>query len=288
MLRPVPALVASLAALAFPAAAPAAAVKVTDGVQYGTGQVGAPEAAQAPLLLDLYGPAKRASGRRPVVILIHGGGFRQQTRKDPGIVRIARGLAGRGIVAASIDYRLLPQNPAPSSRVAHLTAAMPDQPLFRAVSAAVDDTLTAIDYLKSHAASLGIDPGRLGLVGSSAGAITANHVAYALDDHGIARPKVAFVGSLWGAVLVPPGAKQLDRGEAPLFAVHGTADTTLPVRNSDDLVARARAQGVHGEYLRIRGGKHGYGPSRFFTAKVVGRETPFDRLLDFATARLKP
>ena len=270
------------------------AVSVRDGVVYGTAKVGAPAPGSARLLLDLYRPSKRARRPLPVVVLVHGGGFVQQSRKDAAIVRIARDLAARGVVVAGIDYRLLGAQPVPSSRVAPLLAALPGAPISKAIAAAADDTLTAIGYLRSHARQLGIDPGRLGLIGSSAGAITVDQVAYALDDHGIKAPKARFVASLWGGILVSPpaghgtiSADQLERGEPPLFAVHGDADATVPVTLDDQLVARARRQHVPVEYQRIPGGTHGFAGTQFFTRKVAGGETSFERLLAFAVKRLR-
>lgn len=73
----------------------AAAVHVRKGVVYGEGRIGAPVPGSTQLLLDLYRPAKRSRAARPVVILIHGGGFRGGSRTDPGIVEVARGLATR-------------------------------------------------------------------------------------------------------------------------------------------------------------------------------------------------
>ena len=178
--------------------------------------------------------------------------------------------------------------------MAPLLAAFPDAPISRAIVAAADDTLTAIDYLKRNDRRLRLDMSRLGVVGSSAGAITANHVAYVLDDHGIRGRRIAFVGSLWGGILAaaPEGrgdvwAVQLERGEPALFVVHGDADRTVPVRLSDDLFARVRTPGVTGEYHRIAGGGHGYAQSRFFMANVGRGQTPFDRLLRFAGAELR-
>ncbi len=254
---------------------------------YGTARVGAPSAGSTQLLLDLYRPARKAKSARAVVVLIHGGGFRGGSRTDPGIVRVARAFAERGVVAASIDYRLLGQAPVPSRRVAPLAADMPKVPVFGAMTAAVDDTLAATDYLRAHANKLGIDIRRLGLIGSSAGAITADHVGYVLDDHGVKGPKVRFVASLWGGIFAPGGAKQLERGEAALFAVHGDADPTVPVALDDQLVARARRQQVRNEYHRIQGGGHGYDAAGFFTRTVVGTQTPFDRLLGFAKTALR-
>jgi acetyl esterase/lipase len=280
--------------LALIAAGPASArpaVTVHDGVLYGKARVGS---GSGRLLLDLYAPTRRSKRPRAVVVLVHGGGFTQQSRKDAAIVRMARGLAAKGIVAASIDYRLMGTQPVPSTRVAPLLAALPNGPKSKAIAAAADDTLTAIDYLRDHAKRLGIDANRLGLIGSSAGGVTVDQVGYALDDHGIKAPNARFVASLWGGILVhtPAGlgsqtAAQLERGEPALFAVHGDADPTVPVLLDDQLVARARDQHVPVEYHRIPGGRHGFVGTEFFTRKVAGAQTSFDRLLAFAEKRLR-
>jgi len=124
-------------------------------------------------------------------------------------------------------------------------------------------------------------------VGSSAGAITVDQIAYAFDDLGIATPEIRFVGSLWGGILVPPGAQLLDRGEPALFSVHGDRDPTVPVAWEDDLQARARAEGVYAVYERIAGGRHGYDGTRFFTGDAGGGITPYQRLLRFAQRQLE-
>jgi acetyl esterase/lipase len=286
------ALAAAIALLAAADPAAAAGVRVTDGVVYGSGRVAQPAAGQAGLLLDLYRPGARARRGRPAVVLIHGGGFRGGSRKQPELVRVATGLARRGIVVASIDYRLSPQSPVPSRRVAPLAAVAPDLPIFDAMVAAVDDTLTALDWLRRNARRLGVDRRRLGLVGGSAGAITADHVAYTLDDFGVEAPRIRFVGDLWGGIfLKAPAARsgeaQLERGEAALFCVHGTADSTVPVGLDDALVARARAVGVRVEYDRIEGARHGFAGTGFFTREVAPARTPYERLLAFARRSLR-
>jgi acetyl esterase/lipase len=273
--------------------APRQEVTVRRGVVYGRGTVGVPQAGQADLHLDLYEPAGGGT-KRPVVVLVHGGGFVEHSREDVGLVPVAMALAGRGIVAASIDYRLQGTEPEPSARVAALRGEVSDTETAPAQVAAIDDTLTAVDYLHDHAAELRIDPDRLGLVGSSAGGFTVDAVAYALDDHDVARPPVRFVASLWGGLVVaaPGGPEaqpvdQVDEREPALFAVHGDADTIVPVTLSDDLVARAEAAGLPTEYHRIRGGGHGPFLSGFFDRPVRRGETPSDRLVAFARAQLR-
>jgi acetyl esterase/lipase len=266
-------------------------VTVESGVEYGRAEVADGE---VPLLLDLYRPPGDPTDVRPVVVIVHGGGFTSQSRTDDGVVALASGLAERGIVVAGIDYRLLPQAPVPSERVEPLRSALPRLPIGDAMAAAIDDTLTAVDWLTEHADELAVDPGRVGVVGSSAGALTVDAVAYALDDHGVDGPAIAWVGSLWGGIVLESdrpggnGAVQVDPGEPELFAVHGDADTTLPVVLSDQLAARAEADGIPVEYHRLPGGGHGYQASGFSTVPVDGDQTAFDRLLDSAEAALQP
>ena len=260
-----------------------AAAEVHRGIVYGHGKVAA---GQAPLRLDLYQPAAPAAVPRPVVVLVHGGGFAHRTRTDAGIVRVARGLAAQGIAAASIDYRLAGAAPRPSQRVAPLLRGLPRSPIRRAVVAAVDDTLTAIGFLRRNAGRFGLDPARVGLVGASAGAMTAAHVAYVLDDYGIARPPLRFVGELWGGILIGKPA-QLAPGDAPLFAVHGTGDRAVAVSFSDALVRRANEVGVAAEYVRVPGGGHGFRASGFFTWQGADGLTPYTRLVRFARSALQ-
>jgi acetyl esterase/lipase len=257
---------------------------VEKGVVYGTGKT---ETGSKKLLLDLYQPAKRSTAKRPVVILIHGGGFRNGSRSQADLVKVADGLVKQGTVVASVDYRLMGDNAVNAARVKRLSDAVPKVAIYTAMVAAVDDTLTAVDYLRTRAKALDIDMSRLGLIGGSAGAITADHVAYVLDDFGIKGPTVRFVGDLWGGIFIPPtpsleqAVKQLEKGEAPLFSVHGDADKTVPVKLDDDLTARAKAVGVKVQYIRVPGGGHGFGGTQFFTRKVGGK-TAFQRLLGFS------
>ncbi len=121
--------------------------------------------------------------------------------------------------------------------------------------------------------------------------MTADTVAYALDDLGDESVPIAFVGSLWGGILAQGpdsagGATQLDSGEPALFLVHGDADADVPVTLSDQLAARAEQQGVPVEYHRIPGRGHGYVPSGFYDVPVDGNQTSFDRLVEATVAAL--
>lgn len=99
-------------------------------------------------VMDIFLP-KHATGADPLLVVVHGGGFRfgSQTME---IIRpiIEQGIA-KGYVVASVDYRKSGE------------AVFP---------AAVSDIKAAVRYLKANAAEYGIDPNRVALWGESAGA----------------------------------------------------------------------------------------------------------------------
>lgn len=108
------------------------------------------------LSLDLYVPDDRpASAKRPVMIMIHGGGWRNGDKASPAIVGAKmRHFVGRGYIYATINYRLSPQTPEPNG-IKHPTHAM--------------DCAAAIAWIHNHIAEYGGDPDRLHLMGHSAG-----------------------------------------------------------------------------------------------------------------------
>ena len=107
------------------------------------------------LTLDAFLPARVASGR-PAVLLIHGGGWRAGDKASLGPE--AQRLAALGYDAFSVNYRLAPGHPYP---------------------AAVDDVQAALRWLRdpTQVRRFGIDPQRIGAVGSSAGGHLAGMLA---------------------------------------------------------------------------------------------------------------
>jgi acetyl esterase/lipase len=95
---------------------------------------------------DAYLP--ESSTAAPVVIALHGGGWKGGTRK--AYQYLGPLLAGRGYALLAADYRLVlrEQNRYP---------------------AALDDVRSAIRYVREHAGELNVDPGRIVLLGDSAG-----------------------------------------------------------------------------------------------------------------------
>ena len=96
------------------------------------------------LKLDLFIPEK-AEGPMPLVVWIHGGGWRSGSKENCR----ALGLTEYGFAVASINYRLTD------------VAMFPAQ---------IHDCKAAIRFLRANAKQHRIDPNRIGVWGSSAGA----------------------------------------------------------------------------------------------------------------------
>jgi len=108
------------------------------------------------LSLDLYAPKGEApDSGRPVMVMIHGGGWRGGDKQNPAIVGTKMNhFVGHGYVYASINYRLSPQTPGEAG-VEHPTH--------------VQDCAKALAWIHDHVAEYGGDPGQIHLMGHSAG-----------------------------------------------------------------------------------------------------------------------
>ena len=119
------------------------------------------------LALDLYRP-RGATSPLPVVLYLHGGGWRVGTRSDREADRQIP-LAAQGFAVASASYRLSGVSPFPAPR---------------------DDAMAALQWLHAQAGALGLDRERLAVAGASAGAQLASLVGLA---DGLAAPVKAVV-----------------------------------------------------------------------------------------------
>jgi len=121
------------------------------------------------LRLDFYQPVNSLKPA-PCVIVIHGGSWRSGDSQQ--LAPLNSYLAGRGYAVAAINYRLAPRWRFPAAR---------------------DDVKAALDYLKTHADSLRLDPQRFVLLGRSAGGHLALLAAYTQNDPAI-RGVISFYG----------------------------------------------------------------------------------------------
>jgi predicted esterase len=202
------------------------AVTVTSNVTYDS--VANLENQMVTLRLDMYQPAGDTVSARPAIVWIHGGSFCCGDRTSPELVDEATTFAKQGYVNASIDYRL--ESPGCSGTFSNCVAAIEE---------AAADAQTAVRFLRSRSATYGIDPNRIAIAGSSAGAITALNVGYSSSEDPSASVRAAV--SLSGAQLV---VGSISPGDAPALDFHCTNDPLVNFQWAEQTIYTAAAQGL--------------------------------------------
>ena len=201
-------------------------VTVTNAVTYGSAVN--LENQTVDLQLDMYQPAGDTITARPAIVWVHGGSFCCGDRTSPEIVDEANTFAKKGYVNVSIDYRL--ESPGCAGTFSNCVAAIQE---------ATADAQTAVRFLRSRAATYGIDPNRIAIGGSSAGAITALNVGYSSSEDPSAAVRAAV--SLSGAQLV---VGTISPGDAPAIDFHCTTDPLVAFQWAAQTVYTAASQGL--------------------------------------------
>lgn len=193
--------------------------------------------------LDLYAPS-RVRSPLPTVVFLYGGGWDSGSRDMYPFVGTA--LARQGFLTLIPDYRVYPETRFPGF---------------------LEDAALAVRWAIDHASAFGGDPGRLVLVGHSAGAHIAAMLSF--DRQWLARVGLepdrrlrGFVGlagpydflPLHSAVLrdilgVEPAVRKtqpiafVDRRVVPTLLAAGAVDRVVDPANSTRLAARIADQG---------------------------------------------
>jgi|GEM_PF-3208471 len=171
-----------------------------------------------PLRLDLYRSTKMQTPQ-PVIVFIHGGGWRSGSKAEPPIVE----LAANGFAVVSIDYRLS------------------DEAIF---PAPLDDCRDAIKWLRTHAQEWRLDPGQIGVCGISSGGHLAAllGVAAPVDPQEAELTRVQAVADFSGPTdlltLSSPSGDSQAAARADLFAPESLLLGALP-QSSPELARTA-------------------------------------------------
>lgn len=235
-------------------------------------------AAGIDLKIDLYFPDPSASPRTPAMLFLHGGGWVAGDKSESGwLPRIREPLLERGYVVASANYRLAPSHRWPAQ---------------------IEDASCAIRFLKGEAETYGIDAGRIGVWGTSAG----GHLAALLGTvdasagfegdggHAGLSSRVQAVVDLYGPADLTDGegwpqgqpfvldlvfgTSDVDSpvlaaasptthatpDDPPFLILHGERDRLVPVRQSELLFDRLVAAGVQAELVVVANARHGLEP----------------------------
>ncbi|MFM5955450.1 MAG: alpha/beta hydrolase [Novosphingobium sp.] len=118
--------------------------------------------------LDFW-PAQDGNRRAPLVVFVHGGGWKRGSKDTASGSYKAPHYTGEGYAYASINYRLVPDN---------------------TVEDEASDVAAAVRYLIDNAERLGFDPTRIVLMGHSAGAHLVSLVG--TDEQYLRRAGLSF------------------------------------------------------------------------------------------------
>ncbi len=217
-------------------------------------------------VLDILQPTAKATGKRPGVIVIHGGGWTGGTKEalvEPMCLRYVE----KGFVVCNVEYRLAKVALAP---------------------AAVTDVLHAAQWFRKHAKEYNVDTKRIVVTGGSAGGHLALMVGMTPKSAKLGPPaKVAAVVNFYGITDVgdqlqgpnerqyavtwlpeQPGRMELAARVSPMtyvrkelppiLTLHGDADQTVPYEHGTKLTKALVDAGARAEMITVPGGKHGF------------------------------
>ncbi|MGC4038955.1 MAG: alpha/beta hydrolase [Chitinophagaceae bacterium] len=229
-------------------------------------------------LLDLYQPKDDNQSKRPLIIWLHGGGFKYGNKKSGGIPLWCIEFAKRGYVCAAINYRLSKKKP-----LRHF----PD--LVKGCLEATADLQRAIDFFKTNAAQYRIDTMHIIAGGNSAGAMTALQSAFSspsemmelINEPGydslskLHNPSsICAVINFWGALFKK---EWLQNAAIPIVSVHGTKDRIVAINTkgpvNGSLAIHEYADSLHlSNALKTFPG-FGHELQRHFNPLFAGRRT---------------
>jgi len=197
--------------------------------------------------LDVFFPGNDNQNNRPLIIYMHGGGFSGGRRDEPGIQEFCRKLARHGYVAVTMSYRL--------TRAGTTTAFGCDCPAvdkLNTFNEAVKDIQDATFFMIKNRDKMGIDPQKIILSGSSAGAEGVLNAAYqAPYCYGLDSGPVSYAGVISMAGAIPDTSRIYKESAIPSLLFHGTCDNLVPYASAPHHYCKQDQAGylvLHGAY----------------------------------------
>lgn len=188
-----------------------------------------------PILMDIYQFKDQKDEKRPVFLYSFGGAWAMGSRIDALCNPLYDHLCEKGWVCVAIDYRL----GSARGRDGKPLIIPPEgyNPFQYSIDIGVEDIYAATSWLIKHADEYNIDPEKIVISGSSAGAINSMNAEYYIcTGHKLAKENLpadfnyAGVVPMAGAVyLTGENDTELrwDRKPCPMCFFHGSADPTV-------------------------------------------------------------
>lgn len=210
-------------------------------------------------LLDVYIPKATTPVKGfPVFLYIHGGGFVNGDKRGKVGEQLCSKMVERGYAVVSMNYyRTMKYNrglgvSCTSEMKDGLPASGKFHPILqKAIHNASDDAILVLKWIKENARKYNFNDEFIAVCGSSAGAMTALHLAYFSGQNVL---PIKAVVNFWGGVENP---NAVEFPAPPMLIYHGDQDQVINVAYSYALQKRLRELNIPVDLSILEGIGHG-------------------------------